>query len=125
MADPRPQFVFQNNRSGLLYFLVTLSVLFVAWFVVVLVGENQGWTDDPGRWALVPTFVWALIGMVPFILLIAYCLALLTIREREPQIYRVEGTEAASVAAPSFLQPAEPEPAPPEPAQEPAAPPQS
>ncbi|MBI2077244.1 MAG: hypothetical protein HYT80_02565 [Euryarchaeota archaeon] len=125
MADPRPQFVFQQDRRGLLYTLLTVSVLYAAWFFVVLLGENQGWSEDPGRWAVLPTFVWALIGIVPFVLLIAYCLALLTIREREPQIYRLEGVEAAPVTTPGFLQPAEPEPTPSAPTEEAAPPPQS
>ena len=108
MADPRPEFVLPQNRRGLFYFLLVASLLFAAWFFVVLLGENQAWGDDPGRWAFLPTFVWGLMGVVPFILLIAYSLALLTIKEREGQVYRLETAEGAPAATPSFLQPPEP-----------------
>lgn len=107
MADPRPDFVISENRRGLLFVLFGLTLVFGAWFFIVLFGENQDLTDDPGRWALLPTFVWGLISLVPMILLLAYSLALLTIREREGQVYRLEGTETASPTTPSFLQPAQ------------------
>lgn len=114
MSDPKPEFVVRLERRGLLYTLLVLSVLYAVWFLVVVYGERQGFGDDPGRWALLPTFAWAFIGLGLFAALIAYCLALLTVRELPGRAYQIEDAPAdwgTSPPTPSFLQPeSEPEP---------------
>lgn len=108
MSDPKPEFVVRLEGRGLLYVLLVLSGLYAAWFLVVLYGEREGFGDDPGRWALLPTFAWAFIGMGLFAALIAYCLALLTVRELPGRSYQVEGDVAnlgSAPPTPSFLKP--------------------
>ena len=113
MTDPKPQYVIRLERRRLLWLLFVLCVLSVGWFIVVLYGEGQDFGTDPGRWAFLPTFFWALIAAAFCVMLLAYGLALLTIRERPGQLYRLEDEyatvpEGAAPAAPSFLQPQEP-----------------
>lgn len=116
MTDPRPQFVVGARRKRLLWFLFVLAVLAALWLGFVLYGETQGFGDDPGRWAYLPTFVWAFLAAGFSVLLLVYALALLTIRERPSQVYRlhedVESPAAEGPQTPSFLQPPESGPAP-------------
>jgi hypothetical protein len=105
VTDPRPEFVYRFEKRGLFHFLFVLCALMFVWFLVVLFGETQGWGDDPGSWALIPTIGWAFIGLALFALFVAMALAQLVIRERPGQIYRLEGVGGAPISAPSFLQP--------------------
>jgi hypothetical protein len=114
VSDPKTEFVYSFDRRGLFYSLFVLCILYAAWFLIVLWGEDQGFGNDPGRWALMPSFAWALLGLALFLLFIAYALAHLVIRERPGQVYRLEGVpepEVAAPAAPSFLQPQDQSPA--------------
>ena len=115
MTDPKPQYVIRLERRRLLWSLFVLALLATIWVAVVLYGESQNFGTDPGRWALLPTFFWAIIAAALNILVLVYGLALLTIRERPGQLYRLEDEyatvpEGAAPAAPSFLQPQEPAP---------------
>jgi fatty acid desaturase len=73
---------------ALIGFLV--GIVYFVWFVVVLIGESQRWTDDPAAWALLPTAAWAFIGIAIFILLGAWFLALLVRREVPPRVFVVQ-----------------------------------
>ena len=113
MTDPKPQYVIRLERRRLLWSLFVLAVLATVWVGIVIYGESENFGTDPGRWALLPTFFWAIIAAALNILVLVYGLALLTIRERPGQLYRLEDEyatvpEGAAPAAPSFLQPQEP-----------------
>lgn len=115
MTDPKPQYVIRLERRRLLWFLFILALGSTIWFGVVLYGEYQDFGTDPGRWAYLPTFFWALLAATFNVLVLVYGIALLTIRERPGQLYRLEDEyatvpEGAAPAAPSFLQPQEPQP---------------
>ncbi len=110
MTDPKPQYVIRLERRRLLWLLGFLAIASTIWVGVVLYGEAQDFGTDPGQWALLPTFFWALIAAACNVLVLVYGLALLTIRERPGQLYRLEDEyatvpEGAAPAAPSFLQP--------------------
>jgi len=120
VTDPKPQYVIRLERRRLFWLLFVLALVSTIWVGVVLYGENQDFGTDPGRWALLPTFFWALIAAALDVILLVYGLALLTIRERPGQLYRLEDEYATvpegavAPTAPSFLQPQEPTPAEPE-----------
>ena len=111
MTDPHPQYVIRLEHRRLLWFLFVLALIATGWFGFVMYGETQDYGDDPGRWAFLPTFFWALIAASLSVILLVYAVSLLVIRERPGQLYRLEDEYATvpegSPAAPSFLQPHE------------------
>ena len=68
-----------------LVFAVVL--VYAIWFTVVLVGEQQAWTSDPGAWALVRTVVWAWLGFGVFVAACLYFLFALVRREVPAKTY--------------------------------------
>lgn len=112
MAETRPEFVLRFQNRGLFYALYGLAVLATLWMALVLFGESENWGDDPGRWAGLPSFYWALVASLFLALFIIYSLAVLVIRERPGRVYRIQGADEVEPAStPSFLQPAASEPA--------------
>jgi hypothetical protein len=113
VTDPKPQYVIRLERRRLLWLLFILSFLATVWFAVVLYGESANFGDDPGQWAVLPTFIWGLITAALAACLLVYGIALLTIRERPAQLYRLEDEFATAPdggpSTPSFLQPPEAE----------------
>jgi hypothetical protein len=112
VSDPHPQYVIRLEHRRLLWFLFVLTLGATGWFAFVLYGESQDFGDDPGRWAFLPSFFWALIAASISVILVVYAIALLVIRERPGQLYRLEDEYATvpegTPTAPSFLQPQEP-----------------
>jgi len=96
-----PEFVVPlRRRTGpLLVFLFVL--LYGVWFTVVILGEQQAWTDDPGTWSYLKTDVWAWGGLVLFGLATIYFILLLVRREAPSKTYTAGPSEGA---APGFLQ---------------------
>lgn len=66
-----------------------IGILYFIWFVVVLVGEAQGWTDDPSAWAGLPTEVWAFLGIAYYVALVVFLIALLVRREVPARMFRI------------------------------------
>jgi uncharacterized membrane protein len=77
----------QMVRWAVAWFVFGLA--YFAWFLVVVIGEVQGWTSDPGAWALLPTDVWAFLGLAIYAILIVFLLALMVRREQPARVYRV------------------------------------
>lgn len=103
-----PPFVFKPKRRLWSRLLFVLVLLYVVWFTVVLLGEQQAWTDNPGAWALAATAVWAWIGFALFVFAGLYFLILLVRREVPAKTYVLQPPAGEGQPA-SFLQsPGEP-----------------
>lgn len=88
MADRRDWVVDQR----MFFWAATASVfgiVYFIWFVIVLVGESSGWTDDPGAWAGLPTDIWAFFGIAYFLALLVFLIAMLVRREEPARRLRV------------------------------------
>ncbi len=70
-------------------FASVFGIVYFVWFVIVLVGESAGWTDDPGAWAGLPTDIWAFFGIAYYVALLVFLIAMLVRREEPARRLRV------------------------------------
>lgn len=103
MVSDRPEFVFRHKRRVWAILLFLLACLATAWFTYVLYGEQQAFTDDPGRWAYTATINWAIGGAVLFALVAIYFLLLLVRKEVPAQTYVLTHEGDATAGSPETV----------------------
>lgn len=103
MTSDRPYFVFRHRRRAWAILLFIVACLAAAWFTYVLYGEQQAFSDDPGRWAYMPTFTWALGGFILFALVSVYFLLLLVRKEVPAQTYVLTHDTATAPGSPETV----------------------
>lgn len=81
------EYVFRVRNRIWVTLVFLLALAYGIWFGVVLFGEDQGWTENPGAWAGLSTLTWAWIGIVLLLLATIYFLLLLTRREVAGRLY--------------------------------------
>ncbi len=100
-----PPPVLRSRNRVFAHILLVLAGAYAIWFTVVMTGEQQGWTDEPGLWAYTTTLSWALIGTIFFGLVAIFFLALLVTRESPPKTYMLpEEEHAPEASTPDFLE---------------------
>jgi hypothetical protein len=110
--EPRGEFVFAMQTRIWIWLLFIVLLLYGLWFLAVMFGEQQGWTDNPGAWAGLETQYWALGGLVIFGIAVLIFLCLMARREIPATTYmRPLPTDTESETTPTFLQPADETPA--------------
>lgn len=103
VAYSSPQYVAPLRSRVGPRLVLTLILLYVVWFSVVLLGEQQAWSDNPQAWAGARTVVWAWLGLVVFLLAALYFLILLVRREVPAKTYILQPPAGEGRTA-SFLQ---------------------
>lgn len=93
------EFVVGLRHRFWIWFALVVAVLVVAGVFVVLWGEVNDWTSDPGTWAKFPLKTYALIGTGVLAFTILYYLLLLVRREVPEHTYVVTGPEDASTTS--------------------------
>lgn len=86
---PTTEWVIDREMVRWAVILFVFGIVYFVWFLVVIVGEVQGWTSDPGAWALLPTDVWAFLGLAIYAVLVVFLMALVVRRERPARVYHV------------------------------------
>lgn len=83
-AGHRLEYAIPLAHHGWLWYALFLCLLVTVWFIIVLYGEVNNWTERPDRWTGASTQAWALLGMA-VLLLSALFFVLLLIRREVPQ----------------------------------------
>jgi len=118
VAYTSPEYVVRlKSRTGPAI-VFTLVFLYAIWFTIVLLGEQQAFTVDPGKWTGLEAKIWAYIGLVLLVAATLYFIILLVRREVPSKVYVLQPPAGEGRTA-SFLEPspgptttAEPQPPP-------------
>lgn len=118
-AEPAPPsktaspYVVAMPRRVWIWLPLLTAMLVAGGFTLVLFGEVNNWTSDPGTWARLPTPFWAILGLLVFVLISVYYILLLVRREVPERAYGLPAAPASappaaeSEAAPETAAPAE------------------